>query len=234
MRPRARRAESHVTADRCKIEIDKSCWRQQLINLKARHGGTLPDDEVKKLYTEFSCPFGCFPPVMKPEEFLNMQVNLMSCAGFANTNPNNNHTRARAARASRSRVSRVSRVSQPVPRPTMPAAGQHYLPFSDCYGKPTPFVVPPLGDGAEKEHAAASGLLGKDNVRALIKCTTCPRARCVYMKANPSRAKLDDGRTVEAALADWLVDAEATYTCGSDLGEARGGRGMRASLASRA
>ena len=111
MRPRARRAESHVTADRYKIEIDKSCWRQQLINLKARHGGTLPDDEVKKLYTEFSCPFGCFPPVMKPEEFLNMQVNLMSCAGFANTNPNNNHTRARAARASRlARLARLARL----------------------------------------------------------------------------------------------------------------------------
>ena len=65
--------ESHFEADRCKIEFDKSCWRQQLRNIQANNGGALPPAAVRKCYAEFKCEFGCPPPRMSPEEFLELK-----------------------------------------------------------------------------------------------------------------------------------------------------------------
>ena len=65
--------ETHFVADRYKIEFHKTCWRQQLLNIQANNGGSLPPAEVKKCYAEFKCEFGCTPPRMPPEQFLELR-----------------------------------------------------------------------------------------------------------------------------------------------------------------
>jgi hypothetical protein len=63
---------THFTADRYKIEYDKSCWRSQLSVLRAQNGGRLPPDKVAELYASFKCEFGCPPPRMPASVFLDM------------------------------------------------------------------------------------------------------------------------------------------------------------------
>ena len=64
---------THFTADRYKVEFDKACWRGQLNVLRAQNGGALPPEKVASLYSTFKCEFGCEPPRMPPNEFLDMQ-----------------------------------------------------------------------------------------------------------------------------------------------------------------
>ena len=171
---------THMLADRYKIEFDKSCWRKQLTLLRVQNGGALPPEKVSELYASFKCEFGCPPPRMPADKFLDME---------------------------------------PVPRPMQPpGVDGKYLPFSDCYGKPTPFCAPPL-DNSSAAEIAPSGTTVGDNVRSTIKCTVCPHVRAVYTKTKLASMKCSLDRTGEDVLKDFIDTTSSTYVCGDDLGE---------------
>jgi hypothetical protein len=64
--------DKHVVADPYKFEVFKGCWLEQLIALRARNDGEMPQLQVDELYEEFKCPFGCPPPAMDPRIFVDM------------------------------------------------------------------------------------------------------------------------------------------------------------------
>lgn len=104
-----------------------------------------------------------------------------------------------------------------VPRPKRTGTSS-YDSFEDTYGKPTPIDLPPLKPGANVE-LAPQGVLDKEKVQAVIKCTWCSRLRCVYVKAKLSA--ITQGAAPQCNLKHMLddpIDAnKGTYTCGADL-----------------
>ena len=170
--------DTHTDCDPYKIEIDKKCWRNRFIALRAECGGELPGDKVAEVLASFKCEFGCPPPVGSIEEFVDMH---------------------------------------PVPRPKMVAGGK-YDTFEATYGTPTPISIPPL-NGNSKEELAPSGVLEKKNVQGTIRCISCHRLRCVYVKTVLSRVKAFEGAqiTLHDQLVDMLDANKLVYSCGSDI-----------------
>ena len=64
--------DTHCDLDAYKIEIDKKCWRNRFIALRAECCGELPIDRVNEVLVCFKCEFGCPPPTMPIEEFVDM------------------------------------------------------------------------------------------------------------------------------------------------------------------
>ena len=64
--------DTHCTRDAYKIELDKTCWRSQLRALRIAHDGELPAEKVAELFSTFKCEFGCPPPTMPVDEFIDM------------------------------------------------------------------------------------------------------------------------------------------------------------------
>ena len=173
--------ETHFEADRYKIEFDKSCWRQQLFNIQANNGGSLPPAAVAKCYREFKCEFGCPPPRMPPDEFLKLK---------------------------------------PVPRPRLPDGANtgKYLSFEETFGTSTPYSVPDLKEGSVVE-LAPSGTLQQGNVRATIKCNSCPHIRCIYTKVDLRRVRCGARSGLDVLNDDILEPIKGVWACGDDLGE---------------
>ena len=93
----------------------------------------------------------------------------------------------------------------PVPRPKIVNGGK-YDTFESTYGTQTPLNLPPL-NGDSTEELAPSGVLVKNNVQATIRCVTCRRLRCIYVKTVLARAKAFEG--TQTTLQDMLLERHA-------------------------
>ena len=143
----------------------------------------MPPENISELHAPFKCEFGCPPPRMPADKFLDME---------------------------------------PVPRPMQPpGVDGKYLPFSDCYGKPTPFcaLLWIIVLQQRSPLLAPPSAVG-DNARSTIKCTVCPHVRAVYTKTKLTSTKCSLDRAGEDALKEFIDTARSsTYVCGDDLGE---------------
>ncbi|XP_052780079.1 uncharacterized protein LOC128217176 [Mya arenaria] len=108
-----------------------------------------------------------------------------------------------------------------LPEPTPDDSGEHYLPFSDVFGKPlTRDKYRPSSkkhgdfDEESEDHDKQNRDIFKvEKVRDAVLCGECHKPRCVF-----SANKLD--RQQEEALQN--IKACQTYTCGDQLEEAPG------------
>lgn len=105
-----------------------------------------------------------------------------------------------------------------VPRPKKMPGVAKYDTFEETYGKPTPVDLPPLKPGAT--HAIAPpGVIEKEKAQGMIKCTSCQRPRCIYVKMKLSATSngAPPGCTLKDVLGQAIEANISTYTCGSDL-----------------
>jgi len=103
-----------------------------------------------------------------------------------------------------------------VPRPRQKAGCNKYDDFDECFGQPTPSVLPPLQEG-EITELATSTVLQKEKARSIILCSDCSKPRVVYVDARPSSVMTNNGRTSADDLADMLSENKESFTCGNDL-----------------